>query len=112
MNKLTDVVDVLDVVQTKLQNPTMAHLIRARLATNVGKGLEYDNANIRSFFYMGNLILNEVTPNYVNNVGAAILHDLFMVLPDDCKMLVNSNFANAISDAEGIGDLYHISLGK
>ena len=112
MNKLTDVVDVLDVVQTKLQNPMMAHLIRARLATNVGKGLEYDNANIRSFFYMGNLILNEVTPNYVNNVGAAILHDLFMVLPDDCKMLVNSNFANAISDAEEIGDLYHISLGK
>ena len=112
MNSLIDVVNMLDAVQKLLQNPTMDRLITAQLATNVGKGKEYDNVNIRSLFYIGNIIYNEVTPNYVNNLGAAILHDLFMILPDDCKALVSSDFSKALSGADEIGDLYHISLNS
>ena len=112
MNSLIDVSKLLDIRQKQLQNPTMERLITARLATNVGKGLEYENANVRSLFFVGNIIFSDVTPNYVKNLGIAILHDLFMILPDDCKQLVTSHFVASLSDAEEIGDLYHIPLGK
>ena len=112
MNNLIDVSNRLDIRQKQLQNPTMEPLIIARLSTNVGKGLEYNNANVRSLFFIGNIILNDVTSNYVNNLGVAIVHDLYMILPDACKQLVTSHFVAALSDAEEIGDLYHITLGK
>ena len=112
MNNLIDVVAIFEIVQKTLQEPSMSRLITARLATNVGKGLEYDNAKVRSFFYTGNIICSEINPNYVNNIGAAILHDLYMIIPDDYKRLISSNLSQALSDAEEIGDLYHIPLGK
>ena len=112
MNNLIDVVAIFEIVQKTLQEPSMSRLITARLATNVGKGLEYNNAKVRSFFYTGNIICSEINPNYVNNIGAAILHDLYMIIPDDYKRLISSNLSQALSDAEEIGDLYHIPLGK
>lgn len=112
MNKPIDVLSLLDDAQKSMKEPMMDRLIRARLATNIGKGKEYDNANIRLFFNTGNIIFNIVEPNYVNNLGAAILHDLYMILPDGCKQLVTSPISSALSDAEEIGDLYHITLGK
>ena len=110
MNSLIDVANLLNVVQKILQKPTMERLITAKLATNVGKGLEYNNANIRSLFLTGNIICNEIVSTHVNNIGAAILHDLFMILPDACKRLVTPYYGQALFNADQIGDLYHIEL--
>lgn len=68
----------------------MGKLIAARLETNSADSTlfncPYDNRNVRDFFFWGNIILaitsRNHNPIFIANYGAAILHDIYCVIPD------------------------------
>jgi hypothetical protein len=66
--------------------------------------------NVNAFFFMGNIICPIEDMPQIINLGAAILHDLYKVLPDSCKRMVDRDFESALKCAETDYDLYHIRI--
>lgn len=89
----------------------MSRIITAKLATNVARGKEYNNQGVRTYMYIGNYILNIIDNTTVNNLGAAIIHDLYVALPEEYRKYITTDLQVAITDADNIGGLYSISLG-
>ena len=88
---LSDITAILDVAARRVQMDTVGNLIKAQLLTNPDIeqfGMPYNNRNVRSFMFAGNLIFsmndyeqkNQV--NYIASYGAAIFHDLLYAVPD------------------------------
>lgn len=86
LNDLSSVINVLDLSRERIMNRGEKGIDNANKLTLLAKffNLSYNNANVRSFFFLGNLILGDlISCNLYANYGAALLHDLFFVLPDD-----------------------------
>jgi len=97
LNNLSDVASILDLAQRRLQQSKLGEFIQARLFANSSEipmfNVPYDNANVRNFMFLGNLLLSitntEKHPFFIANYGAAILHDLFFALSDG-KMIASN----------------------
>ncbi|NTW26355.1 MAG: hypothetical protein HGA37_16770 [Lentimicrobium sp.] len=139
MSNLSDITSLLDLAQRRIQKGKLGDLIQAKLFANSPDSeifnIPYDNANVRSFSFLGFLILSitsENRPLFIANYGAAILHDLFYALPDgqvfveelnsrylklfsegqsykvdfDPAQITSGFFRSALTDTERIGNLY------
>lgn len=112
MRQLTDIANIFLTVSRILHKPSWGRIITARLSTNIGK---CDNANVNAFFLMGNIISSNTINGesiQIKNIGAAILHDLYMALPDTYKRLLITDFSKALVDAKNNWDLYNIEISK
>ncbi len=145
LNNLSDIASILDLAQRRLKLGNLGDLIQARLFTNSSDipmfNLPYDNANVRNFFFLGNLILSitskDNNPFFIANYGASILHDIFFAIPTgkiieavlqerysnlftgnqtykvdfDPKEIASFYFQDALKQADSIGNLY-LMVGK
>jgi hypothetical protein len=139
---LIDFNTLLRIATAKINKYTWSDLVAAKLLTNLTETdvifskIEYDNQAVRSFIFLGNLIYHrtEVQPNktkFAALYGAAILHDLVQIIPQDKNILeylkqlypsmiegdnipkiffepsvISQDILNIINDIENIGDLY------
>ncbi len=136
---ISDITSILDLGQRRIRRGKLGELISAKLYTNSADtkifNVPYDNANVRSFFFLGNLILSVQSTDdvyFIANYGAAILHDIFYSIPDgkifetvlrerysnlftlnknykvsfEPKRITSKYLQKALEDADGIGDLY------
>lgn len=90
-------------------NAPIARLISARLATSIG---HCDDANTNAFFFMGNTIYQNMDNSQLWNVGAAILHDLYMIIPEEFRCQVKPSFTDALASAENQWDMYYVRFKK
>lgn len=90
-------------------NAPIGRLISAWVYTNTG---HCNNANTNAFFFMGNTLYPNSDNSQLWNVGAAILHDLYMILPEEFRCQVKSNFADALASAENQWDMYYVRFNK
>ncbi len=102
---------LLNTIAEQVRASDMSRIITAKLATNVARGKEYNNQGVRTYMYIGNYILNIIDNTTVNNLGAAIIHDLYVALPEEYRKYITTDLQVAITDADNIGGLYSISLG-
>jgi len=110
---LSDIAAFLDIAQRRLATKTYSELIQARLFANATEtdffGVHYDNRNVRTFFFLGNLIFN-VTPDgppssdnlFIASYGSAIMHDLFKIIPngDFIESCAKSHYKEIIGESE------------
>jgi len=136
MSNLSDITSLLDLTQRRIRNGKLGDLIQAKLLSDSEIfNIHYNNANVRSFSFLGFLIhsaASENRPLFVANYGAAILHDLFYALPSgqvfveelnsrylklfsegqsykvdfDPAQITSGFFRSALTDTEKIGNLY------
>jgi hypothetical protein len=136
---ISDTTSILDLGQRRIRRGKLGELIKAKLYTNIADeemfNVPYNNANVRSFFFLGNLILSMPSKDnlsFIANFGAAILHDIFHSIPNgeimeivlrekysrlftlnkdykvsfEPKKITSKYFQGALKDADDIGDLY------
>jgi hypothetical protein len=139
MSNLSDITSLLDLAQRRIRKGKLGELIQARLCANSSEvdtfDMPYNNANVRSFSFLGFLILSIISkerPLFIANYGAAILHDLFYALPSgnifveelnhrysklftdkqnysvdfEPSQICSKYFSLALIEKEKIGDLY------
>lgn len=138
MSNLSDLTSLLDLAQRRIRKGKLGELIQARLFANATDidifDIPYNNANVRTFSFLGFLILSitsDKSPLFIANYGAAILHDLFYGLPNGQVIVeeLNARYSNlftgqtytvefepigifskyfelALVETEKIGDLY------
>lgn len=90
INNLSDIISILDLSQRQIITGKLGKLIDTRLKTNSADtalfNCPYNNQSVRDFFFLGNIILNitsmDQNPVFIANYGAAILHDIYSVIPD------------------------------
>lgn len=108
MSNIAGIVNVLSAVGNELYtNTPVKRLIFAGAYTGAGR---CNNMNVNAFFFMGNIICPIEDMPQIINLGAAILHDLYKVLPDSCKRMVDRDYESALKCAETDYDLYHIRI--
>lgn len=141
---LSDITAIVDVAARRIRASKYGELIQARLfanSSNVLSGIPYNNRNVRSFMFMGNLIFSmaemEVRTPYIASFGAAIIHDLLHSVPNGKRItecfreryptvsrelplqevifdpydISAANLLSAMEDVEAIGDLYLLTKG-
>jgi hypothetical protein len=92
IRNLSDVAAFLELASRRLDDGGLGDLIHARLYTNSADtelfNLSYNNKNVRTFFFTGNLIFcrTEIkSPSgkmFIASYGTAILHDLVKIIPN------------------------------
>jgi hypothetical protein len=95
IHDLVDIAALLDVAAARLKEGRWSSVITARLTTNaagIGKfARNYDNRNVRSFFFVGNILFARVEEGsgglrFVASFGSAILRDLVLLQPNGCEI--------------------------
>ncbi len=92
ISNLSDIVALLEVASRRIDDGKLGDLVQARLfanSSNIGLfNIPYDHRNVRSFFFLGNIIFarsETESPSgklFIASYGAAILHDLIKIIPD------------------------------
>ena len=92
VKNMSDIAAIVDVASRRVRAGKYGDLIQARLLVNSSDihlfGMPYNNRNVRSFMFTGNLIFSMAEleepgqPSYIASFGAAIFHDLLYSVPN------------------------------
>lgn len=92
LGNLSDIIAILEIAKRKLKRNDLSLVVQARLYTNATNSpifdLNYNNASVRSFFLLGNLLYSYSSSLsdgrvFIVSYGAAILRDLISSIPNE-----------------------------